>query len=604
MFFTFGMTLRLLEIFDKRERIVLAVMVGLSLMAAALETIGVGAVLPFVRFAMDPSAIHSSGPLEYVYGLTGFGSEEVFVVFLALGLVIAFIVKNAFFFFALYFQQDFLSRKRAKCSVEMYRGYLTSPYEFHLKQNSALLLRNINRIDEIFSGLLQPLFLIFTEAVVSICLLGFLAWVEPWLTLGALAAVAVPSILLYRLLGSSLSELGVRNHQLAGASSKSLLEGLRGVKEIRVAGVEDKFARDFEDDALALGLVRRNLQLANNVPRLVIEPILVLGLIVIIVAMFLGGRAGPDALPLLALFGVASVRVMAAVSKILPGLQQLRFHEVLNETVLKDLRQFQVRSDSISLEDPGCIKDETSTSVSVRGLAYRYPGSERYALKSVSFQIPAGSRVAIVGVSGSGKSTLMDILLGLFDPAEGEVLVGGVPLRSRLTEWRSIIGYIPQSVFLIDDSLRRNVAFGIPDEKIDDRMVWDALEIAQLGDVVRGLPDGLDTGLGERGVRLSGGQRQRVAIARALYHTPSVLLMDEATSALDPETEQEIAGVIENLFGSKTIVIIAHRMRTIRGCQQIIWLDSGMVVDVASFDQLCQRHPKFRAFAASDAFAV
>ncbi len=598
------MNLQLLDIFDKRECVILTLMVGLSLLAAALETVGVGAVLPFVRFAIDPDAIHSSAILDYVYRLIGFGTERVFVLALALVLVLFFVVKNIFFFFALYVQQDFLSRKRAKCSVEMYRGYLLAPYEFHLGQNSALLLRNINRVDEIFSGLLQPLFLIFTEAVVSMCLLGFLAWLEPWLTLGALATVAVPSILLYKFLGDRLSVLGAKNHRLAGSSSKSLLEGLRGVKEILIAGAERKFSHDFERDALALGHVRRNLQLANNVPRLVIEPILVLGLVVIIVALVLGGRAGPDALPLLALFGVASVRVMAAVSKILPGLQQLRFHGVLNETVLKELRQFQTDRDALIRAVRPQLTGHIAFTISVEGVSYRYPGADGFALKDVRFGIAAGARVAIVGPSGSGKSTLMDILLGLFDPVEGSVLIGGIPLEDRLAEWRAIVGYIPQSVFLIDDSLRRNVAFGVPDKFIDDHAVWNALEQAQLAEVVRTLPDKLDTGLGERGIRLSGGQRQRVAIARALYHDPSVLFLDEATSALDPETEQEIANVLDGLSGKKTLVVIAHRMRTVRQCKQVIWLEAGRVVDVAAFDQMCERHPRFRDFAASDSFAI
>ena len=598
------MRLQIIEIFDGRERLILAAMVALSLLAAGLETVGVGAVLPFVQFAIEPEAIHSFKILERVYRASGLGNERVFVLVLALGLVLAFVAKNCFFFYALYFQQDFLARKRAKCSVDMYRGYLNSPYEFHLGQNSALLLRNINRIDEVFSGLLQPLFLIFTEAVVSLCLLGFLALLEPWLTLGAFVVVTVPSVLLYKVLGGSLSDLGAKNHSLAGSSSKSLLEGLRGVKEIRVSGVERKFAEDFAKDALALGLVRRNLQLANNIPRLVIEPILVLGLVAIIMALLLGGRAGPEALPLLAVFGVASVRVMAAVSKILPGLQQIRFHGVLNETVLRELRAFQVKHQESVRLPANRQGNMIAPSVSLRNVSFRYPASERYAVRDLSFEIPAGSRIGIVGLSGSGKSTLMDLLLGLFEPIEGSILADGIPLKASIEDWRSNIGYIPQSVFLIDDSLRRNVAFGVRDDQIDDERVWSALEQAKMGEVVRELPGGLDTGVGERGVRFSGGQRQRVAIARALYHKPSMLLLDEATSALDPETEQEIEDVMDGLIGSKTLVIIAHRMRTVRNCQIIVWLESGSLIDSGSFEQLCERNPRFRAFAAADAFAV
>jgi ATP-binding cassette subfamily C protein len=583
----------LLSLFDRRERWQLAGLFLLMLSAAAVETVGIGAVMPFMRVAIDPATTETPGWMSDLYRVVGKPQHIWFVVLLGGGLVLLYVAKNAYFYWATHVQQTFLIRKRVELVSALFGGYLRAPYPFHLENNSALLLRNINNVDLVFSGMLQPSFVLLTDALIVACVLAMLAVVEPMLTLAAIALVVPPALVLHRALKRHLVAIGYANQELVGRTSKTIIEGLNGIKEVIVTGRGEHFVWTLAADFRTLGGIRRDQLLAAQAPRLLLEPILTLGLVAIVLGLVASQAKGEDVLPIVALFGVASVRILAAAARMLPGLQQLQFSDAVRAVVVRQLLEF--RQGGAAPE--GLAGSAPGFPVRLRGVSFTYPGRAEAAIVGLDLEIPRGAIVGIVGRSGAGKSTLMDLMLGLLAPSSGSITANGIAIERFGPAWSRWIGYIPQAAYLLDDSLRRNVAFGVPDVAIDDAAVRRACTAAQLSDVVRDLPQGLETAIGERGVRLSGGQRQRIAIARALYHAPSFLLMDEATSALDRETEAAVSRALKELAGEKTLVIIAHRLRTVADCSEIVWLERGRIVDRGTYQELVERNPEFRRFA-------
>lgn len=563
--------------------------------AAAVETLGIGAVFPFMTAAVDPAAMAHNPWLAWLHAAFGRPGEHAFLAALTALLVTLFVAKNAYFFWAMRVQQRFLIRKRVELVTLLFEGYLRSPYAFHLRSNSALLLRNINNVDQVFSGILQPAFVLVTEAIMIAAILLMLAMVEPALTAAAVLLVAVPSFFLHRALKDQLVRIGHANQTLVGRTSKTILEGLNGIKEVIVGGRSDYFVRGLRRDFESLGEVRLQHQMAGVAPRLLLEPVIMLGLLAIVLGLVAINQSKEAILPVLALFGVAAVRVMAAVVRILPGLQQIRFSEAVHEVVVRQLLEF--KRDAAATSRPSAVAQAPDFPVTLSDVGFQYPDTKEPVLFGVSLVIPRGAMIGIVGRSGSGKSTLMDLMLGLHQPGSGSVKANGRCIAAFGEAWARWVGYIPQSIYLLDDTLRRNVAFGVADAEIDEAAVQHACRSAQLEDMLRDLPEGLDTVLGERGVRLSGGQRQRVAVARALYHRPELLFLDEATSALDRETEAALSAALRGLAGRIALVIIAHRLRTVADCDELIWLERGRVLDRGRFDELMRRSAAFRQFA-------
>jgi ATP-binding cassette subfamily C protein len=337
-------------------------------------------------------------------------------------------------------------------------------------------------------------------------------------------------------------------------------------------------------------------QVYGELPRLLIETVAMVGMMVVVILMLILGRPLPSVLPSLSLFAIAALRVMPSMNRIVNAASNLRYYVPPVLAIAADILADSV--DSFDATSEGAQQLQFRGSIYVDHVTYRYQGAERDALDDITIEIPKGRSVAFVGASGAGKTTLADVVLGLLAPTAGRVLIDGCELGSVQKEWQARIGYIPQTVYLSDDTLRRNVAFGVADADVRDSDVWAALDAARLGDVARGLPDGLDSFVGERGVRLSGGQRQRIGIARALYHDPDVLVMDEATSALDQRTERDITDVLEAFRGQKTIIVIAHRLSTVRRCDTLFLMSDGRVMESGTFDDLSENSQAFRALAA------
>jgi ATP-binding cassette subfamily C protein len=435
------------------------------------------------------------------------------------------------------------------------------------------------------------------EGMIVLLIFGLLLAAEPWVSLLAAVVLGGSSLLFLSVVREKMHHYGHLQHKSRAAMIQHVSQGLWSLKEARILGREPYFIDAFVQSAATYSRASRFKSMTDELPRRVAETIAVLGMLLIAGAMLAGGSSLQRVLPSLALFTVAALRLLPSSNSIVSAISQLRFNRAVIEEVLQDLRTLDRPAEQAQqrqrLVDPRAM--QLDRAIEVRALHYAYEGGAGEALRAVSLTIPRGAAVAFVGHSGAGKTTLADVLLGLLTPTAGAVAVDGKDIQSDLRAWQHHIGYIPQSVYLCDDSIRRNIAFGREDGEVDDGRVREVLRMAQLEEFVATLPEGLATFVGDRGVRLSGGQRQRIAIARALYHDPPILVMDEATSALDNETERYIIAALEQLKRERTLIIIAHRLTTVRHCDTLFLLHEGKLIGSGSYDELVAASPVFRA---------
>jgi ATP-binding cassette subfamily C protein len=504
----------------------------------------------------------------------------------------AFFIKNIYNVFYIYYRSSFIRRCHAELASKLLGSYLHQDYLFHVEHNSSDLIRNINQdINQIFANLLTNVLLVMVELIIASALLAMMLWAMPALGLGAMAVFGVICVAFYRVTQRQVAALGDKQRQHSAEMIKWTVQGLGAIKETKIMGKEDYFEDSFDEHMGLFSQIAAKYSVIRELPRLFIE-VAGIGVMLVITLLMLRG-AGPESsiLPSLSLFAVSAFRLLPSVNRVTGALSSIRFYIPALNNICADLR-------SGHLEQREQAQDREALSfereIELEELWFSYPQGADDVLRGLSLTIRRGETVAFVGSSGAGKTTIADVLLGLLSPARGRVLVDGESIAGARRAWQRHIGYISQPIYLLDDTIRRNVAFGVADEEIDDERLWRALADAQLEETIRALPAGLDTLTGEAGVRLSGGQRQRLGIARVLYRDPSLLVFDEATSALDAVTEQEITAAIDRLHGEKTIVIIAHRLSTVRGCDRIYLLSGGRVVASGSFEELCECSEEFR----------
>ena len=388
--------------------------------------------------------------------------------------------------------------------------------------------------------------------------------------------------------------MGSRTEDETAASLRTLQHSLHGIREITVTQTNDYFASSFDRSQSRLARIRYRLALLTHAPRVVVETLVVLFIVLMLVATSIGPFAGGESLAILGLFAYAALRMMPIVNRTTTNINKIRFGSAAVDNVRRDLELVGAGADGSRPQAPPFLLE---SAIELRSVNFTYENASIPAIRNVDLVIKQGERLGIVGQTGSGKSTLLDLILGLLSPTSGEVLVDGEPIDTRLAGWLTSIGMVPQSVFLIDDTIRRNVAFGVADRAIDDGRVEEGLKLAQLSAFVDSLPDGAETIVGERGVRLSGGQRQRIAIARALYLEPSILILDEGTSALDSATESELMEALDTASHDRTVIIVAHRLSSVQRADRIVFLEDGSIVDIGQFDELVARNAGFRALA-------
>ncbi|MFB4168899.1 ABC transporter ATP-binding protein [Virgibacillus sp. JSM 102003] len=576
---------RLLQLFNKREKKKLLILFFMMIVAALFETVGIGLIVPFVGIVTDPVIIQEQAILTYIYDLFNFQSTTAFIVFSVITLLAIFVLKNLYLLLFNYAQFRVILNQQVKLSRKLFREYLIKPYTFHLQRNTADLLRNVNgEVSKVFQGIVMSSFQLFTELLVITCILILLLVTAPIATLVASILLGGSVFLFFAFLRKKISLLGKEQQKVSGTMIKWVNQGLGASKEVKVSGKESFFINSYTGQSQIKANNSRYMKMLEVSPRLFIETLLVSIVLTTMLIIVSQGTSLTQLVSTMALFAMASFRLMPSITRVVSLITSIRYNQPALSVVYNDLFSNKDKNEKVKSNKESVIVNRGERtfkdSIKLNKVYFRYPNQHVYSIKDISLTIPIGQSVAFVGESGAGKTTLVDIILGLFEPEKGTVLIDGKNLHDQKKLWQQKIGYIPQSIFLSDDSIRGNVAFGIDKKHIDDEEVWRALEQAQLKEFVEELPEKLETTVGERGVRISGGQRQRIGIARALYHNPEILFMDEATSALDNETEKEIMKAIDGLKGEKTLVIIAHRLSTIENCDIVFKINKAELVAI------------------------
>jgi ABC-type multidrug transport system fused ATPase/permease subunit len=568
-----------IKLLNRGEKIRIVLILLMTFIGVFLESLSLGLVVPVVGFLTKDDPLKNYDSLEKMLGYPG--SQELAVIGL-FALSFFYILKTIAMLWIAWLQKSFSATVNTRIAHDMYRSYLESDYSFFLRNNSAELIKNIQGSAGLMFGTLEPGLMIISDGLVTLSIILFLILLEPVGTLLTLIVFAICSWIIRSFSSKRISRWANElNHRRSGVI-KSMSHGFGGIKEIQIAGREIHFVADFDNQYERSLEIQKKFSFIQIIPRASLELVAIVGMAVLVIVMIASGKQTTEVLPVLGLFGVAAFRIVPALNRFITNFQTIGLSrpQVLDTyEALKKCSSAKKTPDSVG-EFNEFAADEIS---------FVYESSEKVVLDRVSLHFFAGEAVGFVGQSGSGKSTLIDIMLGLLEPQRGSVLINGKNIESVRQSWQKTIGYIPQTIFLMDDSLRRNIAIGIADREIDEVAIVEALKSAQLEDFVVSLPEGLDTVVGERGVRLSGGQRQRIGIARALYHRPSVLVLDEATSSLDTETEHGVMQAVQALQGDKTVIIVAHRLSTVEYCDRLYRLDAGRIVDEGTFDEVMNR---------------
>lgn len=545
----------------------------LALFAALAEAVGIGAVFPVMRLLNDPAQTMAHPAAQFLFETSGAGSQERFVLMSLLGVVALFLLKNLFLALVYKLQAGYVSRVEARLGAELLGAYLRGPYADRLARHSADRVRIITaEVGRATSGFLMPSLALATEGLVIGGILALLLWLQPMAALVAVGVVGAAAALLQRTINRRLERLREVRVEANARMYKWAAESLGAIKETQALGREDYFVGRFADDANRYARATAAFTLIGLTPRLVVETLAVSALLLGLAAGLAAGGAVQELVPALTLFGVAAVRIMPSATRILSAFASLRFYTPSVNAVSEGLRAAprealphpRPRGERARLEE-----------LALAGVTYRYPGAAAPSLREIDLHLRRGELVAIVGRSGSGKTTLGDLLLGLLAPESGEIRLNGRPVRALASELRGMASLVPQHFHMLDDTVRRNVAFGRDDAEIDDARVWRALELARIDARVRALPGGLDAVVKEGGALLSGGERQRLAIARALYDEPDMLVLDEATSALDAATEAEIMETLRALAQERTVVMVTHRLANLAVCDRVCIMREG-----------------------------
>lgn len=596
---------RLWDLFDQRERWQVFALLGLMLIGTVLEALGVGLILPLITALEKPEVLNTvifwrTDPLPL-----SIQEQRFWLIVISLGFAGLYLVKNAYLTFSTYIQIKFIVRKQLKFSGKLFNNYLFKPYTFHLQHNTSTLIQRINsEVSVLFTGVLLQLLVFIAEIAVVTALVCLLIASEPFISLVVVTCLAILTLGFYKLLRRKISQAGKIRLEYGQKTTQNLLEGLGAVKEVKVLQREKFFLDDFiRNFQFSLG-ANLFLLVSNTLPRFYIETLAIISLVLIIVVGLLQDNSISSILPTVSLFAVAAFRLMPSVGRIMGSMNSMIYSIHAVDAIYDDYLETNPGSvlvlENQQLSDPQSQKITVlKEGIQLLDVHYQYPKSEQKSLDGISLKIKQGEMVGFVGSSGAGKTTVIDIILGLLEPTQGDVKVDGQSIYQNPGAWQRQIGYIPQAMFLSDDTLRNNVAFGLAEDMIDETALRSAVKAAQLESFVAELPQGLHTMVGERGVRLSGGQRQRIGIARALYHNPSVLVMDEATAALDNQTEAGVMEAVQALSGEKTILIIAHRLSTVMNCDRLYLLEKGRVVATGTYNELLENSVQFQAMARS-----
>ena len=570
------------RLLDGKQKRLMVLIVFLMLIGGILESLSISVVIPVIEVLLDPDAVMNNKYMAALYNGLHLQSITQFTIVMMLALIGAFVLKNLFLFLQSIVQLRFVYSNQFATSRKMMINYMNRPYEYYLNADTAVIQRSITSDVNNMYGLILSLLQLISEAVVFACLVAVLLVVDAMMILTIAALLLIVLLLIKIVIKPIMVKAGQENQDFYSGLFKWIEQSVMGIKEIKIANKEQYFINEYAKCGFGYVNAVQRYNLFNSTPRLLIETVCIAGLVLYMLAVMLRGASVTEMLPQLTTFGLAAMRLIPSANRINNHLTSISYFEPFFMGVSDNLQE-DIHDDGIVYDVEAYTHAKEVTKMDVKkeiilqDITYKYPNSEALIFDHADMTIPIGSAVGIVGTSGSGKTTIVDVMLGLLNLQTGSILADGVDVQTNYEGWLKNIGYIPQTIFMIDSTIRKNVAFGIADEDIDDNRVWEVLKEAQLDEFVHTLPDGLDTGIGERGIRISGGQRQRIGIARALYEDPEVLVLDEATSALDNDTEAAIMESINRLHGKKTLVIIAHRLQTIEKCDMVFRVENGQI---------------------------
>lgn len=569
---------------DKKQKHKMVLLVFLMLIGAVLETLGVSMILPVMSVVMEENAVQKHAYLQVICDLfhIAYDDTRTLMILVMVGLIVIFAVKNVFLFFQQKVQLKFVYTNQFATSRRMMINFMERPYEYYLNADTSVIQRSITSDVNNMYGLILSLLQLVSEGIVFVCLIAVSLVSDVMMSITVALLLVVVLAIIKWVLKPIMRKAGEENQDYYSGLYKWIDQSVMGIKEIKIANKENYFINEYAKCGEGYVNAVQRYNLYNATPRLLIETVALAGMIFYMMIQLLSGVQVTAILPQLTLLALVAMRLIPCANRINNHLTSISYFEPFFMGVSDNLQE-EIRDESIDYNAASYQKKvevqklEIRHNIQLKDIVYKYPNTETLIFDRANMEIPIGKSVGIVGTSGAGKTTIVDILLGLLQIQSGEILADGVEVRKHYQSFLKDIGYIPQTIFMIDSTIRKNVAFGVADEDIDDAKVWRALQEAQLDEFVRGLPDGLDTSIGERGIRISGGQRQRIGIARALFEDPEVLVLDEATSALDNETEAAIMESINMLHGRKTLIIIAHRLQTIEKCDMVYRVEKGQV---------------------------
>ncbi len=569
-------------ILNKKQKNRMKLLVVMMVIGALLETVSISLVLPIATVLTNTESVNGDGIVGKLYRALGCSSVQQFAMLMLVGLLLAFVAKNLFLFVQTKMQLAFVYNNQFETSRKMMINFMKRPYEYYLNAETAVIQRNITSDVNNMYAMVLSILQLMSEFVVFAFLGTFLILQDPIMCLVIGGLLILVLFLIKVALKPIMIRAGKDNQDYYSGLFKWINQAVTGIKEIKIANKESYFISEYAKCGNGYVQAVKKYSLYNTAPKLLIETICIAGFVVYMLVAFMMGKEMESIVVSISAFAVAAIKLLPSANRINNQLTNIAYFEPFFYGASDNL-QADISDKTIVYDEAAYTGEETieklpiHNEILLKDIVYKYPNTEKYIFNHMDMCIPIGQSVGIVGTSGSGKTTVVDILLGLLDMENGLITADGADVNTKenYPRWLGNVGYIPQTIFMLDSDIRHNVAFGVPDHLIDDKKVWNALKEAQLDKFVSELPQGLDTEIGERGIRLSGGQRQRIGIARALFNDPEVLILDEATSALDNDTEAAIMDSINSLHGKKTLVIIAHRLQTIEKCDMVYRVEKG-----------------------------
>ena len=566
-------------VLDRRQKIQLVLLLFTILIGAIVELMGITLILPIVSIAMDPSVIDETWYLIIIRDTFGLFEVKEMLLFLASLLIAVYIFKNIYITYMYNAQYHFTYDNQRVLAIKLMDCYMPQKYQFHVSKNVAELQRNItNDVNGFYTVVLNVLQFLTEISVCTFLVVSLM--MEDVMATSMVAILVVIFVLFFaRFFKKVLGKKGEQSRDLNALVNKWILQSFSGIKEIKVINAEQFFIDNYDKHYKESVTIKRQQSILTFIPRPIMETVCISGLLItLIIRLVLGDGDITAFIPTLSVFVMAAFRMLPAFNRITGYLGTIMFNLPSIHAVYDDLMEIEQLMKEKEQDKHDIAEITLNDAIRMEKLSFKYPENDKWILENVDLEIPKNTSVAFVGSSGAGKTTAADVILGLLEPQSGKVTIDGMDIKEHMHAWHSCIGYIPQTIYLMDDTIRANITFGVSEEEVDEERVRKALKEAQLDVFVDSLKEGLDTVIGDRGVKLSGGQRQRIGIARALYRNPKVLILDEATSALDNETEKEVMAAIDELHGTRTLIVIAHRLSTIKKCDRIYEVGNGKVV--------------------------